>query len=159
MLQNVNLWAGKNAYAKIKDSGLAPDDVKVVAGAAGGPKWLILANLDRALFGQWFKDRKNPLFLIGASIGSWRFAAASQKNPVAAVDRLQDAYINQTYKTKPTPADVSREGVQRDILPIVEGSTISTKYGFIRTNHILFVASGAFHVSKMSRSKSYRFSK
>ncbi|MBF0106563.1 MAG: ATP-dependent protease ATPase subunit HslU [Deltaproteobacteria bacterium] len=46
--------------------------------------------------------------------------------------------------------DVSREGVQRDILPIVEGSTISTKYGFIRTNHILFIASGAFHISKPS---------
>jgi hypothetical protein len=110
MLQNINLWAGKNAYAKIKDSGLKPDDVKVVAGAAGGPKWLILANLDRALFGQWFKDRKNPLFLIGASIGSWRFAAAAQKDPIAAVNRLQDAYINQTYETKPTPADVSGEG-------------------------------------------------
>jgi ATP-dependent HslUV protease ATP-binding subunit HslU len=46
--------------------------------------------------------------------------------------------------------DVSREGVQRDILPIVEGSTVSTKYGFIKTNHILFIASGAFHVSKPS---------
>ncbi|MDA3894635.1 MAG: patatin-like phospholipase family protein [Desulfobacteraceae bacterium] len=109
MLQNVNLWAGKNAYAKIKDSGLKPDDVKVVAGAAGGPKWLILANLDRALFGQWFTNRNNPLFLVGASIGSWRFAAASQKDPIAAVDRLQEAYINQTYETKPTPADVSGE--------------------------------------------------
>lgn len=47
-------------------------------------------------------------------------------------------------------ADVSREGVQRDILPIVEGSTVSTKYGFVKTNHILFIASGAFHVSKPS---------
>ncbi len=46
--------------------------------------------------------------------------------------------------------DVSREGVQRDILPIVEGSTIMTKYGPVRTNHILFIASGAFHVSKPS---------
>ncbi|MGH7475381.1 MAG: ATP-dependent protease ATPase subunit HslU [Longimicrobiales bacterium] len=44
--------------------------------------------------------------------------------------------------------DVSREGVQRDLLPIVEGSTVQTKYGFIRTDHILFVAAGAFHVSK-----------
>ena len=47
-------------------------------------------------------------------------------------------------------ADVSREGVQRDLLPLVEGSTVSTKYGSIRTDHILFVASGAFHVSKPS---------
>jgi ATP-dependent HslUV protease ATP-binding subunit HslU len=46
--------------------------------------------------------------------------------------------------------DVSREGVQRDILPIVEGTTVNTKYGMVRTDHILFVAAGAFHVSKPS---------
>src|SRR5216117_2834059 len=46
--------------------------------------------------------------------------------------------------------DVSREGVQQDILPIVENTTINTHYGIVRTNHILFVAAGAFHVSKPS---------
>ena len=46
--------------------------------------------------------------------------------------------------------DVSREGVQRDLLPLVEGSTVTTKYGMVRTDHILFIASGAFHVSKPS---------
>jgi len=47
-------------------------------------------------------------------------------------------------------ADVSREGVQRDLLPLVEGSTVSTKFGMIRTDHILFIASGAFHLAKPS---------
>jgi ATP-dependent HslUV protease ATP-binding subunit HslU len=46
--------------------------------------------------------------------------------------------------------DVSREGVQRDLLPIVEGSTVNTKYGMVRTDHILFIAAGAFHMSKPS---------
>lgn len=46
--------------------------------------------------------------------------------------------------------DISREGVQRDILPIVEGTTVNTRYGFVRTDHILFIAAGAFHVSKPS---------
>jgi ATP-dependent HslUV protease ATP-binding subunit HslU len=46
--------------------------------------------------------------------------------------------------------DVSREGVQRDLLPIVEGSTVQTRYGYVRTDHVLFIASGAFHVSKPS---------
>ncbi|MGZ7079363.1 MAG: ATP-dependent protease ATPase subunit HslU, partial [Thermoanaerobaculia bacterium] len=46
--------------------------------------------------------------------------------------------------------DVSREGVQRDLLPIVEGTTVNTKYGMVRTDHILFIAAGAFHVSKPS---------
>lgn len=47
-------------------------------------------------------------------------------------------------------ADVSREGVQRDLLPLIEGSTVSTKYGMIKTDHILFIASGAFHLAKPS---------
>src|SRR2546428_5707450 len=46
--------------------------------------------------------------------------------------------------------DVSREGVQRDLLPIVEGTTVNTKYGMVKTDHILFIAAGAFHVSKPS---------
>ena len=44
--------------------------------------------------------------------------------------------------------DVSREGVQRDLLPLIEGCTVSTKYGMIKTDHILFIASGAFHLTK-----------
>jgi len=53
-------------------------------------------------------------------------------------------------RTETQGADVSREGVQRDLLPLVEGSTVNTKYGMVRTDHILFIASGAFHVSKPS---------
>ena len=53
-------------------------------------------------------------------------------------------------RAETTGADVSREGVQRDLLPLVEGSTVSTKYGTVRTDHILFIASGAFHLSKPS---------
>src|SRR5690606_32282964 len=46
--------------------------------------------------------------------------------------------------------DVSRQGVQRDLLPLVEGTTVNTRYGAIRTDHILFIASGAFHLSRPS---------
>lgn len=55
-----------------------------------------------------------------------------------------------TAANKSGGGDVSREGVQRDLLPIVEGSTVSTKYGIINTDHVLFIAAGAFHVSKPS---------
>jgi len=58
-----------------------------------------------------------------------------------------DKIVGSGSKTGP---DVSREGVQRDILPIVEGSTVATKYGMVRTDHILFIAAGAFHSSKPS---------
>jgi ATP-dependent HslUV protease ATP-binding subunit HslU len=53
-------------------------------------------------------------------------------------------------RSETTGADVSREGVQRDLLPLVEGSTVNTKYGMVKTDHILFIASGAFHVCKPS---------
>jgi len=53
-------------------------------------------------------------------------------------------------RTERTGGDVSREGVQRDLLPLIEGTTVSTKYGQVKTDHILFIASGAFHVSKPS---------
>ena len=55
-----------------------------------------------------------------------------------------------TGRSEAKGADVSREGVQRDLLPLVEGSTVSTKYGMLKTDHILFIASGAFHLSKPS---------
>ena len=55
-----------------------------------------------------------------------------------------------TSKSQQNSGEVSREGVQRDILPIVEGSQVNTKYGPLQTDHILFIASGAFHLSKPS---------
>jgi ATP-dependent HslUV protease ATP-binding subunit HslU len=74
-----------------------------------------------------------------------------------ALDRVEQAgiiFLDEIDKIgsseKGQGPDVSREGVQRDLLPIVEGSTVSTKYGMVRTDHILFIASGAFHVSKPS---------
>jgi len=55
-----------------------------------------------------------------------------------------------TSRAETSGADVSREGVQRDLLPLVEGCTISTKHGMVKTDHILFIASGAFHLAKPS---------
>jgi ATP-dependent HslUV protease ATP-binding subunit HslU len=75
----------------------------------------------------------------------------------AAVQRVEQAgiiFIDEIDKIAGREGshgpDVSREGVQRDILPIVEGTTVNTKYGMVRTDHILFIAAGAFHVSKPS---------
>ena len=71
-----------------------------------------------------------------------------------AVEQHGIVFIDELDKVTPRAdthgADVSREGVQRDLLPLVEGSTVSTKYGMVRSDHILFIASGAFHVSKPS---------
>ena len=74
-----------------------------------------------------------------------------------ALDRVENhgiVFIDEIDKIagerSTTGPDISREGVQRDLLPIVEGSTVQTRYGYIRTDHILFIAAGAFHVSKPS---------
>src|SRR5688572_4614651 len=75
----------------------------------------------------------------------------------AAVERVQQSgiiFVDEIDKVAGREGghgpDVSREGVQRDILPIIEGTTVNTKYGMVRTDHILFIAAGAFHVSKPS---------
>ena len=74
-----------------------------------------------------------------------------------AIDRVEDSgiiFLDEIDKIAGRESghgpDVSREGVQRDILPIVEGTTVNTRYGMVRTDHILFIAAGAFHVSKPS---------
>lgn len=79
---------------------------------------------------------------------------AVQKEAIARVENSGIIFIDEIDKVagggKGQGPDVSREGVQRDLLPIVEGSNVNTKYGVVKTDHILFIASGAFHVSKPS---------
>ncbi len=75
-----------------------------------------------------------------------RAVNAVEQNGIVFLDEMDKI----TSRAEAKGADVSREGVQRDLLPLVEGSTVSTKYGMIRTDHILFIASGAFHLSKPS---------
>jgi ATP-dependent HslUV protease ATP-binding subunit HslU len=71
---------------------------------------------------------------------------AVEQNGIVFVDEIDKV----AKRSENTSSDVSREGVQRDLLPLIEGSTVSTKYGSVRTDHILFIASGAFHLSKPS---------
>ena len=71
---------------------------------------------------------------------------SAQQNGIVFIDELDKVAKRSEY----AGADVSREGVQRDLLPLVEGSTVSTRYGMVKTDHMLFIASGAFHLSKPS---------
>ena len=75
-----------------------------------------------------------------------RALANAEQNGIVFLDELDKI----CKRGETVGADVSREGVQRDLLPLVEGSTVSTKYGMVKTDHILFIASGAFHMSKPS---------
>ncbi|MDP5052930.1 MAG: ATP-dependent protease ATPase subunit HslU [Congregibacter sp.] len=71
---------------------------------------------------------------------------AAEQNGIVFIDELDKV----AKRGETAGADVSREGVQRDLLPLIEGCTVSTKYGMLKTDHILFIASGAFHLSKPS---------
>ena len=71
---------------------------------------------------------------------------ATEQNGIVFIDELDKV----AKRSEGAGADVSREGVQRDLLPLIEGSTVSTKHGMIKTDHILFIASGAFHLAKPS---------
>jgi ATP-dependent HslUV protease ATP-binding subunit HslU len=70
----------------------------------------------------------------------------AEQNGIVFIDEIDKVARRQ----ETLGADVSREGVQRDLLPLIEGSTVSTKYGMVKTDHILFIASGAFHMAKPS---------
>ncbi len=70
----------------------------------------------------------------------------AEQNGIVFIDEIDKVATRQ----EAGGSDVSRQGVQRDLLPLVEGTTVSTKYGMVKTDHILFIASGAFHLAKPS---------
>ncbi len=106
---SITIKAGDKARALIRKNGFSKDLIDVVAGAAGGPKWLILRNLDRAIFGQWLKDRKKPLPLIGSSIATFRFACICNKDSEESFKRFENAYIKQSYEDNRTSSFISSE--------------------------------------------------
>ena len=97
----LRLHAGPSARRHIEQTGLRPQDIGVVPGAAGGPKGLILGPLDRFIFGQWLPQSAQTVHLVGASIGAWRMATACLNDPVQAFERLERDYIGQHYEMQP----------------------------------------------------------
>lgn len=100
----LTLKAGPAARAALADGALTPDRIGAVAGAAGGLKFLVLSALDQYLFGDWLPRAEHTLALVGSSIGAWRFAAACAPDPVAALQTLESAYIEQHYSARPETA-------------------------------------------------------
>ncbi len=96
-MKALRIHAGPAARAHLEKNGLAPDHVRVVPGAAGGPKGLILGPLDRFLFGEWLPQSRQPVDLVGASIGAWRLATACLNDPAEAFGRFERDYIAQRF--------------------------------------------------------------
>jgi hypothetical protein len=98
MTNALAIYAGRKAKAHISKNGLQAKDIRVVAGAAGGPKGLLLLELDKFIFGEWLPTSNQPVDLLGASIGAWRMATACMTDSRAGFDRLARDYIAQDYE-------------------------------------------------------------
>ncbi|WP_439105467.1 patatin-like phospholipase family protein [Congregibacter sp.] len=108
----LSIYLGRGAARRIAKDGWSGRDISLLLGASGGPKWLILAALDRLLFGQFLmEDRETPLQAVGSSIGSWRHACLAQTDPVEALDRFEEIYVNWDYSERPDPQEISAASI------------------------------------------------
>lgn len=102
------VWrVGARALAHVRSQGLRPEHVGLIPGAAGGPKALALTGLDQAIFGQWLPQAQRLRYLIGSSIGAWRFACVMQADPIKALGALAERYTQETYARDVTPQQVA----------------------------------------------------
>lgn len=113
--------AGSGALKSIQTHGFDVGSIGTIAGASGGAKWLVLSQLDRAILQNVVPEMRGPVHLIGSSIGSWRFACYAQNDPVAAIERFERAYLEQTYSEKPDIHEITAKS--REILSLVLGET------------------------------------
>lgn len=123
-MQALHIHAGPKALAHIREHGLKPEHIGIIPAAAGGPKGLILGPLDRFIFGPWLAQSRQPVHLVGASIGAWRMASACLHDPVAAFERLEHDYIHQHYELAPGQKRVMAEQVSREF-----GRNLQAFYG------------------------------
>ena len=123
-MKALRIYAGPKARQQLEKNGLQPDDIRVVPGAAGGPKGLILGSLDRFIFGDWLIQSTQPVHLVGASIGAWRMATACLDSPVAAFNRLEHDYIGQHYVLAPGQKRPTADAVSEQF-----GKSLADFYG------------------------------
>lgn len=111
--------AGPAAFREIRADGFVAERFGTLAGASGGAKWLVLSQLDRVVARTILPRMQSPVHLIGTSVGAWRFACYGQNDPVAAIDRFEEAYLSQTYSEKPDREEITRRTA--DILDHILG--------------------------------------
>ncbi len=106
--KSITIRLGSRAKRIIQEHGLKPDLFHVMPAASGGPKWIILHQLDKVLF-PWLlnRDTDNPLHTISSSIGAWRMTCLANKDPVAALDRFKHHYFNFPFSDGDGPRDIT----------------------------------------------------
>ncbi len=108
----IEVRAGVKAFKHIQQHGLNADDIQLMLGASGGPKWFILQGLDNFLFGDYFKRRSTPLNLLGTSAGAWRFASLGQTNAAAASRQFSELYRATVYSDKPDAQEITHKAIE-----------------------------------------------
>ena len=104
MQSALSVYMGNEAAKTIGEQGWQAAPFSTLIGASGGPKWLILSELDKVLGQTLLRGRNEPMTLLGSSIGTWRHACLSLNDPGAAISRLQQAYLHQEYScARPSP--------------------------------------------------------
>ncbi|QBF82648.1 alpha/beta hydrolase [Shewanella maritima] len=103
----LQILAGATALQQIEQHGFQQSLFTQLFAASGGPKWLSLARLDQYLFSEFFAEREDPIYTMGASSGAWRLACFAQQDPHAAYERLIEHYVHQSYEAPPSRAEVS----------------------------------------------------
>ncbi|TMO75019.1 hypothetical protein CWC17_06845 [Pseudoalteromonas sp. S3785] len=158
----IDIHAGKTAAKIINEQGFKPELFTSFLGASGGPKWFTLFGLDKYIFGEFFKNRTQPLNLIGSSAGAFRSACFAQNDPVAAIERLAKSYSQTRYSSnKPTSAEITLKA--RALLDDVFGEHGVTeilnnpifKAHFIVAKSNGFIASENKLIQLLGLSKSY----
>lgn len=119
--RNLVFKAGPGAFDSVRRHGFSPERIGTLAGASGGAKWLVLSHLDRVLIGNVLPKFEAPLHLVATSIGAWRFACYAQPDPLAAIQRFEDAYIDQSYSDKPDIHEITAKS--REILNMAIGES------------------------------------
>ncbi len=113
--------AGREAYRSLRADGFAASRIGSVVGASGGAKWLVLSHLDRVIVSRLLPEFEGPVHTLGSSIGAWRFTCYGRRDPLAAVEAFERAYLEQTYSEKPTVQEIT--DTSRRILTGLLGET------------------------------------
>jgi hypothetical protein len=136
MSELLTVLAGPQALVELREGGWNADAFSTLLGASGGPKWLVLSRMDRVLAEQFVSPRTRPLAVVGSSIGTFRHLCHAQKDPIAALERFEEAYIAQAYEAEPTPREVSRESER----------VVEILFGALGRQEVLANASIATHI-------------
>lgn len=113
----IQIQAGAEALTRIRQHGLRADDISMLIGASGGPKWFCLYGLDQYFTSEFFAARQHPLQLLGSSAGAWRFACYGQQDAAGASERFCQAYRTLCYAKNASRSVVSAKSL--DILQAI----------------------------------------